>query len=135
MEKLCERCGTDIHELNETGRCGRCKNSPYPIGYDFNDAQTRKVYKYRTEDKKKGRDNDITMDFFQNIILVQPCVYCGAVENIGCDRLDNSKGHTQDNVVPCCGDCNRTRGDRFTFQEMLQIGALIKQIKLNRLKN
>jgi hypothetical protein len=29
----------------------------------------------------------------------------------GLDRVDRSKGHTSDNVVSCCWDCNRAKGD------------------------
>lgn len=35
------------------------------------------------------------------------CWYCGsAVETIGIDRLDNSKGYFIQNVMPCCKTCN-----------------------------
>lgn len=51
----------------------------------------------------------------------QPCHYCGIlpkqvfkreVYNGNClynglDRVDSSKGYTLDNVVPCCGTCNK----------------------------
>jgi hypothetical protein len=29
----------------------------------------------------------------------------------GVDRVDNSIGYTEDNVVPCCGTCNRMKLD------------------------
>lgn len=28
----------------------------------------------------------------------------------GIDRVDNTKGYTIDNVVPCCGICNMAKG-------------------------
>ena len=28
---------------------------------------------------------------------------------IGCNRIDNSKPHTMDNVEPCCLECNRNK--------------------------
>ena len=33
------------------------------------------------------------------------------VYHSGVDRIDSSKGYTKDNVVPCCGKCNRMKGD------------------------
>lgn len=56
------------------------------------------------------------------------CIYCGEQPlnlsnpsslkiNVpfiynGLDRLDSSKGHTLDNVVPCCWNCNRMKSNR-----------------------
>ena len=36
----------------------------------------------------------------------------------GLDRIDSSKGHTDDNVVSCCWDCNRAKGNK-TLEEFL----------------
>lgn len=62
-------------------------------------------------------------------IIEQPCTYCGTTtENRGLDRLDNSKPHIKGNVIPCCAPCNFARGDRLTVEEMMQVGALIREI-------
>jgi hypothetical protein len=42
----------------------------------------------------------------------------------GLDRIDNSKGHTPDNVRPCCVRCNRARND-MTVKEFLDLVKLI----------
>jgi hypothetical protein len=42
------------------------------------------------------------------------------------DRKDNAKGYSKDNCVVCCGICNQIKSDRFTYEQMLQIGLLIK---------
>lgn len=55
-----------------------------------------------------------------------PCAYCGkppaqkaAIKARpragtyyynGLDRLDNARGYVEDNVVPCCGQCNHAKG-------------------------
>lgn len=36
--------------------------------------------------------------------------------NNGIDRIDNNKGYTIDNVVPCCKMCNQAKND-YTLQE------------------
>lgn len=62
-------------------------------------------------DRKRGRDNDLTREF----ILAQinkGCSYCGETQlRMTLDRIDNSRGHTQDNVNPACIRCNYVRGD------------------------
>lgn len=88
---------------------------------------------YRLRDKKKNFDFNLTKEFLEKNIMSQPCIYCGAVENIGCDRIDNKKGHTIENVVPACYICNHVRNDYFTVEEMKIIGNTIKEIKRQRL--
>jgi len=41
------------------------------------------------------------------------CFYCETeIETVGLDRLDSSEGYKRDNLVPCCGACNRGKGDQ-----------------------
>jgi hypothetical protein len=84
-------------------------------------------------DKKRNLNCDLTKEWLRENITSKSCVYCGDIEKIGCDRIDNSKGHTKDNVMPCCLSCNRARGDEFSIEEMLKIGIVIRQIKKDRL--
>lgn len=71
--------------------------------------------------KKRGKTWDISQQDYIDLIS-QPCFYDGASLckefGTGLDRIDNSKGYSLDNVVPCCGDCNIIRGDRLTHEEM-----------------
>lgn len=64
---------------------------------------------YNTEDKKYNRGKgDLTAQWIIGNIFSKPCAHCGKEgwEIIGCNRLDNSKPHTMDNVEPCCEKCN-----------------------------
>jgi len=66
-------------------------------------------------------------------IISQPCTYCQTtVEPRGLDRIDNQKPHIKGNVLPACGRCNVTRGDRFTSEEMLVIGETIRLVIMRR---
>nr|DAW71726.1 MAG TPA: restriction endonuclease [Crassvirales sp.] len=85
----------------------------------------------RIKDKKKGLECDLTIEDMLDI-MNHPCVYCGDTKRIGCDRIDNSKGHTKDNVVPCCVECNKARSDYFSFEEMKKLGGTIREIKSGR---
>lgn len=63
-------------------------------------------------DKKANRGEcTLTTQWIVDNIFSKPCHYCGETDwhKLGCDRIDNSKPHTEDNVVPCCWDCNRKR--------------------------
>lgn len=75
---------------------------------------------------------DLTTDEVVELIS-QPCVHCGTTDlNRGLDRIDNSLPHIKGNVAPSCAPCNFARGDRFTFEEMKRIGAVIRQVIQDR---
>ena len=66
--------------------------------------------KYKGEDKKHGRgEGDLTPIWILENIFSKPCRHCGKEgwDIVGCNRLDNSKPHTMDNVEPCCEECNK----------------------------
>lgn len=70
---------------------------------------------YRRNDKKYNRGEcTLTPQWIVENIFSQPCHYCGETDwrKIGCDRINNSKPHTEDNVVPCCTECNAKRGTK-----------------------
>jgi len=87
---------------------------------------------YRTKDLKKGLEYNLNIDWFLENISNMKCFYCGCSDNIGCDRIDNSVGHTITNVVPCCYMCNVVRNNLFSVEEMKVIGATIREIKNKR---
>lgn len=65
---------------------------------------------YKQSDRKKGRgETDLTPSWIVENIFTKSCVHCGETDwtKIGCNRLDNSKPHTIDNVEPCCEECNK----------------------------
>lgn len=63
----------------------------------------------RGSDRKSGYTNDLTKDFIRDAIK-DGCQYCGETTiRMTLDRIDNTKGHTMDNVVPACIRCNYAR--------------------------
>lgn len=86
---------------------------------------------YQNFDKERGYENDLTrFDIFS--AREKECVYCGFPAT-GLDRKDNSKGHTYENCVPCCMECNVARMDNFTFEETKKIGIVVNEIKSLRI--
>ena len=80
--------------------------------------------------ERKNHTWDIEFSDYSNL-LIQPCYYHGgklSETGIGLDRLDNLRGYSLDNVVPCCGICNFVRGNKFTPTETLRLGVVIKEI-------
>lgn len=64
---------------------------------------------YTTGAKKRGMLWLLTKEQFL-VFWQKSCYYCGGtIESVGLDRVDNNCGYVLDNVVPCCGKCNRAK--------------------------
>jgi hypothetical protein len=82
----------------------------------------------RKDDRKAGRDNDLTKEFIQAEID-KGCAYCGEAElRMTLDRIDNERGHTTDNVVPACIRCNYLRGS-MPHQAWLRLTGAIREVR------
>ena len=62
----------------------------------------------------KAQGWELCMTFDQWLGLVKnPCYYCGGYilgkSGYGVDRVSTSKGYLLDNIVPCCGFCNKMK--------------------------
>lgn len=67
---------------------------------------------------------DITLDQYIHLISGNKCFYCGSALpecGGGLDRIDNTKGYTIGNLVPCCETCNRIKGHDLTHEETIYI--------------
>lgn len=141
-----------------TRRCSRChkvkklsltnfyrNNSARAKGYGYLckpcSAATSKAYNskrpvllrnllrgYKRYDKNKHLENNLTIEALEKILPENiNCVYCGRV-CYGLDRIDNNKGHTVSNVVPCCRECNVIRGAELSYTEMKKLGPTLAEI-------
>jgi len=77
---------------------------------------------YKKSARKRNLQFDLSDEEFKNLVT-QNCCYCGSVpssiaKNIskysifvysGIDRIDNSKGYSIENSVPCCKMCNEMK--------------------------
>lgn len=85
--------------------------------------------RYSQGDKKRGFDISKNIDgkwIIENIFSGQKCIYCGDQDwtHLGCDRIDNSKPHTPENIVCACFVCNLTRGGNYTVEEFKKYRSL-----------
>ena len=67
---------------------------------------------YRRRDRESCLGEcTITQGWMVENIFASSCVYCGESDwrKLGCDRIDNTKAHTPDNVVCACWSCNSQR--------------------------
>ncbi len=122
-------------KILEKTKLWQAKNKEHISDYRLKHRQTkegRATYcssNYKEYDKKSGFDtsNNISSKWIvDNIFSGQKCVYCGDQDwtHLGCDRIDNSKPHTEDNVVCSCGLCNIERADKYTVEEFKKYRSL-----------
>lgn len=101
----------------------------------------RLVSNYKNDDKQANRgEGDLTAQWVVDNILSKPCAHCGKNDwkKLGCNRLDNSKPHTMDNVEPCCFECNsklyykehKKKVGKFTlYDKLLEVWDSLKECK------
>ena len=131
--KLTQSCGcAQVEAAIEVG-----KNKKLPKGVA---ARNQIYHKYKQRAKSKGIEFRLSYEEFLEYI-VENCVYCGCkpkqkscncgkkndfcIYN-GIDRVDNKQGYISSNCVPCCGDCNRAKGD-LTLEEFKKLIAKVHQ--------
>ena len=110
------------------------KDKHYELGVKYRATLKGKaislINAYKKEDKRKNRECTLTQEDVFNVYQ-KPCTYCG-YPSTGFDRIDNSIGHTKENCVPSCKECNVSRMDNFTHEETFILGKTIKHIKDKR---
>jgi hypothetical protein len=115
-------------------------------------------YIARIKNSARGRNKEVQIAYADLITLIPEnglgvCVYCGEpvlwlpydntrahswgyksrATGHNLDRMDNDGPYSLENVTICCGNCNRTRGDRFTYDEFMRLAPTIRAIREERL--
>ena len=81
---------------------------------------------YRRNDRLYNRGEcTLTAQWVMDNIFTKKCLYCGESDwqLLGCDRINNSKPHTIENVVCSCGKCNHKRNTMGFLKFAYSIGA------------
>jgi len=133
-ECICE-CGNkkdiriDALRSGKTKSCG-CFNAEVRKRKTQSKYESHKnliYHYYKKSAKERCLEFSITRDELIDIIT-NDCFYCGDSPTLqttpykrkeangfiianGADRIDNSKGYTIDNIVPCCSKCNKIKMD------------------------
>lgn len=138
ISKKCFECQKITLKENreENSRLGRHFKLPNLRG-SFNKLYRR----YQKNAANRSREFTFTKEEFEQIIQ-KNCHYCDGIpaqiiqsteKSIpylynGIDRIDNNKGYTLENSVPCCGTCNILKG-RLTYEQFIkQIQKIFKFI-------
>lgn len=103
-----------------------------------------------TESHRGHRDIPVLLSYeeFVKFTCEKTCHYCGSKliwlervnhdvsKHVGTnlDRKDNTKGYSVENCVACCGECNLTKGDRYTYEEFMLLAPALKKIQRLRKK-
>ena len=89
------------------------------------------VNNYKKMDRQRGFNDKetITAEWFLDNIAYKPCAHCGVqgIGKVGCNRLDNTKGHTIDNVESCCLKCNSRENMRDQIRRGIHVSCKHKK--------
>ena len=127
----CKTCSKEFERIYLLNPINRKKKNIISLQSYYLNIEQSMIKDYKRSDKKKNRICDLTIEWVKENITSKKCIYCGDTKNIGCDRIDNNKGHTKDNVQPCCKNCNYIRNTYFSVEEMKLIGLLKSQFDKN----
>ncbi len=142
----CINCSSEIRSQHNylsqhSGKCRSCCQRKDPFVAPYNEL----VHRCR----KANRDISLTYEEFVGFTKICECHYCGSgivwhphTKNKGkdilgsrsykLDRKDNELGYSKDNCVVCCWECNQLKGNRFTYEEFIQISIFIKELRAKR---
>ncbi len=84
---------------------------------------------YRSRAKKTNLEFLLTEEQFLSF-WEKPCHYCGEkINGIGIDRIDNSKGYSIENCVPCCIDCNKMKMTKTVEQFLRKCEIIVSRVQ------
>ena len=119
-------------------KCGQLKRRNTFSEKTLTSLFKRLYHSYIAQAKKRNYSFDLEFDTFCNYTK-QNCFYCNepasntlkqnyrSITYNGLDRIDNTKGYVEGNIVSCCGQCNMMK-NKFSKSEFL---TKIKQIAYN----
>lgn len=140
--RTCSRCGVEkqLSEFAPRSRRGEhvyyawCKTCYREYSRERSCTPIGKYTKLKSA--AKLRDGEvISFAAYVKLVSTSRCGYCDGTlpeRGYGLDRKDTARGYTEDNVITCCDDCNRTKGDMWTYEEFLKIAEVLKDIKRRR---
>ena len=121
----CKSCSTVKHKERMKSKEYRDKMTSNSKQWQKNNPLRTRYLIAKSSALNKSRRGTKLFDIsFDELVSLwkKGCHYChGSIINnkgVGLDRIDNSKDYIIDNVLPCCGDCNKIRNTILTVEEM-----------------
>lgn len=127
----CPRCKIEKPDSDFRSYDARCPACQKERAYLYHRTASGRYSVARAIAKRRGLTFALTKEEYAALID-NSCHYChGELDPTGggLDRLDNKSGYYLGNVVPACGSCNRVKGDDFSYEQMLILGAIISQFR------
>lgn len=129
-ELICEMCGKPFERTGYNQRfCGSQKIRGSCSDRRNNTLESKRTYDriwrfthpdyflnanekyqdYRRSAQRRGIAFDLTREQFI-ALWGMPCAYCGIeIKSIGIDRVNPFESYNENNILPCCYDCNRMK--------------------------
>ena len=116
-------------------KCESCKSKGRPYECLFKKMKSRAL--------RVGHAFSLTYENFLVYTGVLACCYCwapvfwskhlggGGSAAYNLDRQDSEKGYHTNNLVVCCGRCNRAKNNLYTFKEWFAMTAMFRHGKRN----
>jgi hypothetical protein len=124
---LCTACSLPVDHGSSNRKCRKCIEA-FLIKRR---TPERRYSANRWEAKRRGKTWSLSKDDYLRLVK-ETCHYCGlpnkVAYGVGLDRLDNTRGYERSNVVSCCDICNTVRNDIFSYEEMQQLGPIIRKL-------
>lgn len=92
----------------------------------------RRFKKSKKAAEKRKFDWNLTFEQWTELVINKVCHYCdGKLPEVGSalDRKDNNLDYIYENVIACCKTCNMIKGDSLTYNEMIAVSNLLKDIR------
>lgn len=119
------------HELNNSKKY-RQENINIIKSKKYNHKLSARFSMLKSRAIKRKLDCTINYEQYCKYIS-EPCFYCKnklcekVIAGCGLDRLDNSQGYIEGNIVSCCKICNMIKGNYLTSEETLvAVNAIIE---------
>lgn len=134
--KTCTLCNkikplTSFHK-ERGGRKSRCISCRRRINSSYKKTVHGRFSMYKSSAKERSIDFNISIDSFKKLVSGS-CNYCGTTDGaIGIDRVDNSSGYTEANVVSCCSSCNYFKHTMSVSDFLLHVSKIYMHQKEKR---
>ena len=143
----CKTCSNETKSIKSrfrkhSGLCVACSaRKILPKALAKRRLRPKEALYNRLKDSAKIRQHDakvLSYKEFLEFVKINYCHYCDnkvywdKASTYNLDRKDNNKWYEKENLVVCCGDCNYTKGNRFTYEEFMLISPILKRIYYTR---